>query len=116
MESMVALVRFPGHPAMNPIWEDGCLGPTSRFFYDNTFRDKFPHRTLRKRLFKSINMSCGPFTLDGMATDDGHNALLGDFCCPSEPFFEHKLEGQKVWLFPPAEMIGLVLKLCIQQS
>ena len=47
-----------------------------RYFFVNEFRDKQPHRTLRKRLFRAISCQVGPFTLDGMVSDDGHNRLL----------------------------------------
>ncbi len=88
----------------------------SRFVFDNSFRDKVPNRTIRKRLFKQLNQSIGPFTLDGMVADDGHNALIGNYCTPSDPFFEYPLQGHCVWLFPPAELVGPVLKFCVQQS
>ena len=71
---------------------------------------------MRKRLFGAISKRVGPFTLDGMVADDGHNALLKHFCCPSEPVFEANLDGQKVWLFPPVDMIGIVLKFVLNQA
>ena len=72
--------------------------------------------TLRKRLFKSIINKMGTFNLDGMVADDGHNALLGNVCFPSNPFFETVLLGHRVWWFPPLELIGVTLKFVLNQS
>ena len=60
----------------------------SRYFFNTTFRDKHPDRTLRKRLFRMIENEVSPFSLDGMAADDGHNKLVEHFCSPSNPLFE----------------------------
>ena len=54
--------------------------------------------------------------MDGMVADDGHNALLPNYCCPSDPFFEATLGSQRVWLFPPLDMIGIVLKFVLNQA
>ena len=81
----------------------------SRYFIDSEFADKHPHRSLRIRLFRKL-IERFQFTLDGMAADDGHNALLPSFCCPSMPFFEQVLSEEIVWLFPPAEMAVIVIK------
>ena len=85
----------------------------SRYFFNTSFRDKCPDRTLRKRLFKMIEKEVGVFTMDGMASDDGHNALVSTFCSPSNPLFEGKLESHFVWVFPPLELIGITLKFLI---
>ena len=69
-----------------------------RFFVDTTFRDKCPHRTLRKRLFQMIMRENDlNFTLDGMVADDGHNALVKRFCTPSNPSFEESLVNEVIW-------------------
>ena len=88
----------------------------SRYFFNTTFRDKRPDRTLRKRLFGIIQKEVGLFTLDGMAADDGHNALVSRFCSPSNPLFEEKLDNQFVWVFPPLELIGITLKFLISSK
>ena len=51
-----------------------------------------------------------------MVADDGHNALVDPFCTPSNPFFELDLTNQSVWLFPPAELVGVVMKFVLKQS
>ena len=51
-----------------------------------------------------------------MVADDGHNTLVDPFCTPSNPFFELDLTYQSVWLFPPAELVGLVLKFVLKQA
>ena len=58
----------------------------------------------------------GPFTLDAMVADDGHNALVSTFCTPSTPFFELSLSGHRAWIFPPSELVGLVLKFVLNVS
>ena len=88
----------------------------SRYYVNNSFRDIHRHRTLRKRLFRAISNRVGPFTLDGMVADDGHNKLFEPFCTPSDPFFETDLEGQKVWLFPPLELTGVLLKFVLNRA
>ena len=85
----------------------------SRYFFDVSFRDKNPDRTLRKRLFQGIERLVGNFTIDGMAADDGHNKLVPTFGSPSNPLFELQLEGQNLWVFPPLELIGITLKFLI---
>ena len=50
------------------------------------------------------------------ASEDGHNKLLDCYCTPSEPFFESSLSGERVWLFPPVELIGVTLKFVVNQS
>ena len=83
----------------------------SRFFINSTFLDKLPHRTFRKRLFLCIERENKfHFTLDTMAADDGHNALLERFCSPSNPFFEESLTNEFLWVFPPLDLIGITLK------
>ena len=70
---------------------------------------------MRKRLFQVIVKLVGSFTLDGMVADDGHNSLVNEFCSPSNPIFEKELSGHRVWVFPPIELIGLVLKFLLDQ-
>ena len=88
----------------------------SRYFFNTEFRDRMPDRTLRKRLFRMLQREVGlSVTLDGMAADDGHNALVSKFCSPSNPLFEENLEGHSIWLFPPLELIGITLKFLVNQ-
>jgi hypothetical protein len=89
----------------------------SRFFVDTAFRDKCPHRTLRKRLFLMIMRENNlTFTLDGMVADDGHNALVPRFCTPSNPFFEESLVDEVIWLFPPLDVLGITLKFLVSSK
>ena len=101
-------VHIPGELNITP-------DALSRFFFNNSFRDKLPDRTLRKRLFKAVSKKFYPFTLDGMVADDGHNALVSDFCSPSNPLYEANLSGHVVWVFPPTELIGITLKFLINR-
>ena len=52
----------------------------------------------------------GNFTLDGMADDDGHNALVTQFCCPSASLFEADLASNRTWIFPPEDTQCLVIR------
>ena len=92
IESVV--IHIPGKLNVTP-------DALSRYFFNTTFRDKRPDRTLRKRLFSMIEREVGSFTLDGLAADDGHNTLVQRFCSPSNPIFEERLDNQFVWVFPP---------------
>ena len=86
----------------------------SRYFIDTAFSDKCPHRSLRKRLFQCIaRENKFVFTMDAMAADDGHNALLERFCSPSNPFFEEPIDNEFLWVFPPLDLIGLTLKFLV---
>ena len=60
----------------------------SRLQLSAQLRNKHAERSLRKRLFANVLDKFPQLTLDAMASDDGHNALLERYCCPSEPFFE----------------------------
>ena len=51
-----------------------------------------------------------------MAADDGHNNLLQRYCSPSFPFFEEPLKDHRLWIFPPLDCIGIVLKFLLEQS
>jgi hypothetical protein len=89
----------------------------SRYFIDNTFSDKQPHRTIRKRLFQCIARENNfIFTLDAMAADDGHNALLDRYCSPSNPFFEEPINNEFLWVFPPLDLIGITLKFLVDSK
>ena len=92
------------------------LDALSRFYLHNDFRDRQPHKTLRKRLFQSIVRKVGQFTIDGMVAEDGHNRIVDTYCTPSDPFFEIPLAGQRAWLFPPLELVGSTLKFVLNQS
>ena len=73
-------------------------------------RDKHGDRSLRRRLFSSILQSTPQLSVDGMAADDGHNAQLPTYRCPSNSIFEYDFGDAAVWCFPPAELIGPLLK------
>ena len=53
------------------------------------------------------------FTWDGMAADDGHNALVSCYCSPSNPLFEEDLRDKVWWIFPPSDLIGITLKFLV---
>ena len=72
-------------------------------------RDTCPDKTLRRKLFEDINIAFGPMMVDGFAADDGHNALLPVYHCPSNSWFEACEPELLTWLFPPEDMIGLTL-------
>jgi len=101
-------IHIPGERNVTP-------DALSRYYFNNEFRDKNPDRTLRKRLFQSIEKVVGTFTLDGMVADDGHNWLVKEFCTPSNPLFEANLEDHMIWVFPPLELIGVTLKFLVTQ-
>ena len=60
-----------------------------------------------------LERELGVFTMDGMAADDGHNALVARFCSPSNPLFEESLANQFVWVFSPLELIGITLNFLV---
>ena len=72
-------------------------------------RDPMPDRCLRRKLFDELQARHGPCIIDGMTADDGHNTLLERKWNPSQSVFEQDLDGPLVWLFPPSDMIGLLL-------
>ena len=72
-------------------------------------RDRHGDRCLRKRLFQQVLNLVPSITVDGMSSDDGHNAQLPDFRCPSNSVFEMDFSAATVWLFPPDELIGPLL-------
>ena len=72
-------------------------------------RDRHAERSLRKRLFANVLEKFPQLTLDGMAADDGHNAQLAQYRCPSEPLFEANFEVECIWIFPPDDLIATVL-------
>ena len=73
-------------------------------------RDKHSDRSLRKRLFANVLAKFPQLTLDGMSADDGHNAQLPRYRCPSEPLFEANFAEECIWIFSPDDLIATVLK------
>ena len=72
-------------------------------------RDRHGERCLRKRLFQEVLKQIPSISVDGMASDDGHNAQLPAYRTPSHSGFEMDLTEETVWLFPPDELIRPVL-------
>ena len=81
----------------------------SRMQVQADLRDRHGERCLRKRLFNEIIARVPSIGIDGMASDDGHNAQLPDYRCPSRSVFELDFAEHTVWLFPPDELIRPVL-------
>jgi hypothetical protein len=81
----------------------------SRMSLSASLRDPAPDRCIKKRLFDQINAEHGPVNVDAMTADDGHNALTGKYYCPSNSFFEQEQTDELLWIFPPLDMVGLVL-------
>ena len=73
-------------------------------------RDAHPDRALRKKLFQQLHVQFGPFIIDGMADDDGNNAQCTRYFSPSFSFFEQPPTDELVWLFPPDDVLPLLLK------
>ena len=73
-------------------------------------RDAHPDRALRKKLFQQLHEQFGPFEVDGMADDDGNDAQCVRFYSPSLSFFEQPPTNDLVWLFPPDDVLPLLLK------
>ena len=72
-------------------------------------RDTCPDRSLRKRLFSEPNNRHGPISIDGMASDSGENAQLSRYYSPSNSYFEQESFEERTWLFPPLDLIGVLL-------
>ena len=72
-------------------------------------RDRQGERALRKGLFQSIAAIIPTITIDGMASDDGHNAQMERFRCPSESLFEMDFASETAWVVPPDVLIGPVM-------
>ena len=81
----------------------------SRMQVQAELRDRHGERCLRKRLFNEILARVPSIGVDGMASDDGHNAQLPDYRSPSRSVFELDFMEHTVWLSPPDELIGPVL-------
>ena len=73
-------------------------------------RDRHPDRCLRRRLFAHIALQFPGLSLDGFAADDGHNAQLQRYRCPSDSFFGSELDDEQAWLFPADELVGPLLR------
>ena len=74
-----------------------------------SLRDPIPERSFRRKLLCQVGRENGKAGIDGMAADDGHNALVSTFYCPSNSFFEQDPPQDLVWLFPPDDLTGLLL-------
>ena len=96
-------VHIPGEQNVTP-------DALSRLALEVSKRDVHGDRGLRKRLFKQIENVVGQFTVDGMADDAGYNAQCVRFHSPSDSFFEADLSGERVWLFPPEDIIYTLLQ------
>jgi hypothetical protein len=72
-------------------------------------RDRHGQRVLRQRLFKNVLRKFPELTIDGMASDDGHNSQMPRYACPSDSFFELDFSKEVAWVFPPEELIGPTL-------
>ena len=47
----------------------------SRMLVSAEFKDPHPDRSFRKRLLRNVEALVGRFLVDGMVSDDGHNAM-----------------------------------------
>ena len=63
-------------------------------------RDRHPDRCLRKRFFLNVLKEIPSITIDGICADDGHNAQMPRFRCPSESVLELDFATEVVWVFP----------------
>ena len=93
-------VRIPGEVNEVNVTADAL----SRVQVQADLRGMHGERCLRKRLFNEIIARVPSIGIDGMASDDGHNAQLADFRCPSRSVFELDFAEHTVWLFPPDEL------------
>ena len=51
----------------------------------------------------------GQFEVDGMAAEDGHNSLADLYFHPSCSLFEQEVSPKLMWVFPPDDMLDLVV-------
>ena len=80
----------------------------TRLHVQADLRDPLPHRTLRKKLFLDVLRLAPDLNVDGFVADDLHNALIPRRCTPSDSF-EHLNDDAVFWVFPPLDMIDMVL-------
>ena len=83
----------------------------SRLHVQADLRDPLPHRTFRRKLFLDVLKVEPSMEVDGFVADDKHNSLLPRCCTPSDSFFEHMDDGVVFWLFPPLDMIDMILSV-----
>ena len=81
----------------------------SRVTASATHRDQHPDRTLLRKHVKYVQSLLGQFEVDGMAAEDGHNALAESYYHPSCSLFEQEVSSGLMWVFPPDDMIDMVV-------
>lgn len=91
--------------------ENTIADALSRYTMDMCRIDPHPDRKLRSQWFARIQASTVPFDWDMMAEDDGSNAQLSNFRCPSNSAFEKPYPEGNLWWFPPFDLAEPTLRL-----
>ena len=89
--------------------DNTAAGALSRFSIRVRDLDPFPERELRWIFRREVQRRCGAIDVDMLASDDGHNAWVADYRSPSRSAFEGPLPNGRLWWFPRAEIVELVL-------
>ena len=84
-------------------------GAPSRFSIRGRGLGPYPERGLRWSFRREVQRRCGAIDVDMLASDDGRSAWVADYRPPSRSAFEGPLPRGRLWWFPRAEMVELVL-------
>ena len=78
-------------------------------------RDPHPDKMIRRNIFRDIQGRVGNIEVDGMAAEDGHNAIAPAYFHPSSSIFEQELGDKLTWIFPPEDLLDLTIAFICQQ-
>ena len=71
--------------------------------------DPYPRREFRDKYRKEVIDRCGNIDVDMLACDDGSDAWVPNYRCPSNTTFEGPPPSGQLWRFPRIDMVDLVL-------
>ena len=72
--------------------------------------------TLRAEHFDWVQEKYGPFDVDACARDDGQNALLPEFWCPSRAMENQDGKNLRIYMNPPYDDIPTFVKAAVSKE